>query len=281
VSRQRPARSARAAALGGLDPGELRAGHRDACERTDLDLGAESLDRPRQGGRGREVQIRELERELQIAAGERTAVDHQVAPIQALARPARRRRAGAVALQRPGDRRSQQLPEREDVRAAERASHLGEPAPGEATVERRADERLDPPDRVPAALALRQGGGLEGDRRLRRGERLQPRGLRRDHSSELHLVHDARSLEIARHGHEAALAQIQDLPEHVEPPVRALAERHRERTAVQRMTADAEIHAPTLPQRADQVQASRVRGYGSARRAGEETCKPERGGCCR
>ena len=92
---------------------------------------------------------------------------------------------------------------------------------------------------------------------------------------EQHVVHDAGRLQLAGDGNEAALAQVDQLAAHVEAAVGSLRQRDRQRSRVERMTAQVEVHrghfgVPRAPG-ASRAALRAAGATGLARRGGYDT----------
>ena len=137
---------------------------------------------------------------------------------------------------------AEQVRQREHVRAAARSADLLSEPPGERVVEPRPGQRADAIHGITAALAARRRGRLEGHRGLACDDVVEETAGRIDDGVEQHVMHDAGRLQLTGHGNEAALAQVDQLPAHVEAAVRSPRQGDGQRSRVERMTAQVQVH---------------------------------------
>jgi len=99
---------------------------------------------------------------------------------------------------------------------------------------------------VAAALAPGDRRGLEGDRGLVGGDPLQDAALQVRRRLHPHVVDHAGGLEVRGHGHEAPLAEVHQLSRGLDALWLALHHPHREGAGVEGMSADRQVHSPSL-----------------------------------
>ena len=156
----------------------------------------------------------------------------------------RRKRRSPAGARRPAERglavedarggAREEPRERQQVRAAARAAVGRGQLAEEVVVEPLAREREERRRGVAAALSARALGRLERHDRLARRERGDAALGRVDARVELHAVDHARKLERARHRHERALPQVEDLAAELDPAVAVGARLERQRARVER-----------------------------------------------
>lgn len=132
--------------------------------------------------------------------------------------------------------------EREYVRAAARATDLCAQSLVEVRINTLTLESSDALDGSTTALAASPLGRLESDDGLDRLDTLEHARSGIHHRVELHVMNHARHLQIAGHGNEPALAQIDQVGSNAEVPVAALIDGDDQRAAVKRMSRDSDLH---------------------------------------
>jgi hypothetical protein len=108
--------------------------------------------------------------------------------------------------------------------------------------ERDISHRFQASDRIAAAFALGCGRRLEGDRRLRRIEADHSGGTGIDRCTELHLMDDPHSLQLATDGAEAALAQIENRSVRRHAAIGLLRDDDAQGARVDGMAGNAQLH---------------------------------------